>query len=518
MESGVNAKTGVAVTVQVNDKKVRLPAGSKISDALAAAGYKHFENTVIGIIAGREEARKEVATEFRIITTRGELKIELTGDALKPVWLESYSRFIGSKAKWMTGQAIAFGPAESGVSAGKSDSEHARWDVSFGTGGYDAKSTYLIISKVDHSSDYGVRGGGGFARVISGRSVLSSLGNDDVIKSIEPVIKLEVFANKQVTTDVSIPLEEGMEIYTEAEVEMVPKAKDGAEHFYAAVKSGSFKVDFAASSFISTDAMLGDACPYENLAARSEGTVSVRTSGSGRGRIYISKTDMTSNIYHSIVGRVTKGLELIRITSPGQHIAIKTTPRRMSMMGYSFEVAGKLLDQAGIKYEKAGYQGEDSVIVDQEPRTTMEIFSSGKVKLIGLKRENLIEIKLYEDKAPATTEYFRRASGLKEHAVGALPLFFKYEETMLFKGKPVSVGELIPENKPEEGSTVKAGEIGMTNMASKHAGMIGVRFAENAKFGPTGEKYAETNIIGRIVNLDKLKYMKEKDMVYFIEV
>ncbi|MDI6896292.1 methyl-coenzyme M reductase-associated protein Mmp3 [Methanocella conradii] len=506
------------ITVQINEKKVTLPYGSAISDALAAAGYQHQPDTVIGIVSGREEKRREVATEFRVLTSKGEFKIELTAEAAKRIWIENYGRLVGCKARWTTAQAIAFGPIPSGIEVGKGEHEYARWEVSFGTGGYDARNTYLILSKASHSSDYGVKGGGVLGRVVSGRNVLASLGDDDVITGIEPVIRLESFASKIVTTDTSTKLEDGMEIYSRAEVELLPKAKDGAEHFYAAVKNGFFKVDFVTSSFISTDTMLGELCPYENLAARSEGTISVRTSGKGRGRIYISKQDMTSNVYHSIVGRVIHGMELVKMVSPGQKIAIKTIPKRLSMMGYGFEEAGNILDAAGVKYEKAGYQGKDAVIVDQSPRTTMEIISSGNVKLTGVPQSNLIEIHLYDDLAPNTSDYFRKASGLKEHRVGALPVFFKYEETMLFKGKPVATGSLIPENKPKEGSIVKGGDIALTNMASKHEGMIGVRFSDNDKFGPTGEKYAATNIVGRVINVEKLKKLKEKDMVYFKEV
>jgi putative methanogenesis marker protein 3 len=507
-----------SIKVQVNEKRVSLPDGSTIADAIATAGFQHMENTVIGIVAGREETRKEVATEFRVFTSKGEFKVELTDDSMKRAWLESYGRLVGSKARWTTGQAIAFGPIVSGIEAGKGEAEYSRWDVSFGTGGYDAKNTLFIISKTDHSSDYGARKGGVLGRVVSGRSVLAALGQEDTINSIEPVMELESFANKIVTPDTSIKLEDGMEIYTQVEIELLPKAKDGAEHFYAAVKNGFFKVDFAASSFISSDNMLGELCPYENFAARSEGTVSVRTTGKGRGRVYISKQDMTSNIYHSIVGRIVHGLELARMASQGQRIAIKTVPMRMSMLGYGFDKAGSILDSAGIKYEKAGYLGEDAVIVDQAPRTTMEIVSTGKVRLTAVPRSNLVEIKLYDEAAPNSSEYFRKASGLKENHVGALPVYFKYEETMLFKGKPVAVGDLIPENKPEEGVAVKAGEIGLTNTASKHEGLIGVRFGDNDKFGPTGEKFVATNIAGRIVNLEKLKKLKEKDIVYFIEV
>jgi putative methanogenesis marker protein 3 len=506
------------VTVQVNETRVSLPDGSTLADALVAAGFQHMENTVIGIVSGREETRKEVATEFRVFTSKGEIKIELTDDSMKRAWLESYGRLAGIKARWTTGQAIAFGPIASGIEAGRGESEYSRWDVSFGTGGYDAKNTFFIISKADHSSDYGARNGGVLGRVVSGRNILANLGNEDTINSIEPVIKLESFVNKIVTSDTSLKLEDGMEIYTQVEIEMLGKAKDGAEHFYAAVKKGFFQVDFAASSFISTDTMLGEICPYENFAARSEGTVSVRTTGKGRGRVYISKEDMTSNIYHSIVGRIVHGLELVRLAAPGQRIAIKTIPTRLSMLGYSFDKADKILSAAGIQYEKTGYLGADAVIVDQSPRTTMEIVSSGKVTLTAVPKSNLIEIKLYDDTAPNSSEYFRKASGLKENHVGALPVYFKYEETMLFKGKPVAVGDLIPENKPEEGTIVKGGEIGLTNTASKHEGLIGVRFGDNDKFGPTGEKYVATNIAGRIVNLEKLKKIKEKDIVYFIEV
>jgi putative methanogenesis marker protein 3 len=281
------------------------------------AGTRRVPGTIIGIVSGRAEARKEVATEFRVITSKGEFRIELSGDR-KEAWLRSYDRLSGGKLKWANGQAVAFGPFASDVQPGRGETEYRAWDVSLGTGGYDAKNSYLIISKSNHSSDYGARGKP-FARIVSGKSVIAMLGTDDSIRSIEPVVRLEKFANKLVTTDESMPVEDGMELHTELEVELTAKAKDGAEHFYAAVMDGTFPVDFAASTFVSSDIMLGELCPYENLAARSEGTVSIRTDGAGRGRIYISKSDMTSNIYHSIVGRVTKGLELARLASPAAH-------------------------------------------------------------------------------------------------------------------------------------------------------------------------------------------------------
>jgi putative methanogenesis marker protein 3 len=503
------------IVVEVNGKKLVVPAGSRIADALAVAGTRRVPGTIIGIVSGRAEARKEVATEFRVITSKGEFRIELSGDR-KEAWLRSYDRLFGGKLKWANGQAVAFGPFASDVQPGRGETEYRAWDVSLGTGGYDAKNSYLIISKSNHSSDYGARGKP-FARIVSGKSVIAMLGTDDSIMSIEPVVRLEKFANKLVTTDESMPVEDGMELHTELEVELTAKAKDGAEHFYAAVMDGTFPVDFAASTFVSSDIMLGELCPYENLAARSEGTVSIRTDGAGRGRIYISKSDMTSNIYHSIVGRVTKGLELARLASPAQRIAVKAVPRRLSVLGMSLAEAEAFLTARGVRYEKAGYQGDGAVVVEQQPETTMEIVSGGQVKISSIPRQSLVEIELYRKDAAQSVEYFSRATGLKMQSVGALDVFFKYEDTMLFKGKAVHVIELIPENKPEEGSKIATGEIGLTNMAAKHAGMIGVRFGESNKFGPTGEKYTATNIIGRVVDVEKLRKAKEKDRIYFTE-
>lgn len=505
------------IVVEINGKKATVPQGSTIADCLAASGHTHVPGTVIGIISGREEARKEVATEFRIITSKGELKLELTGD-LKQAWLDSYGNFSSAPVKWVTGDALSFGPAPSGIQPGRGEADYRRWDVCFGTGGYEARNSYLIISRNNHSSDYGAKGGGVFGRVISGKSVIASLGQDDSITGIEPVMKLEKSANNIVTEDTSIPAEDGMEIHSEIEIELLSKAKDGAEHFYAAVKDGTFPVDFVASTFISSDVMIAEISPYENLAARSEGTVSVRTDGSGRGRIYISKGDMTSNVYHSIIGSVTRGIELSKMASAGQRLAIKTVPVRLSVLGMGLAKAEEFLARRGIKYEKSGYEGEDAIVVDQTPRTTMEIVSAGNVKIASIPEKSLIDVRLYNDRAGQSAEYFRRATGLKEQSVGALGVFFKYEDTVLFKGKNVLVGELIPENKPEEGESIAPGEIGLTNTAAKNSGLIGVRFSQSVKFGPTGEKYAATNIVGRVLDLEKLKKIREKDTVYFREV
>jgi UPF0288 family protein (methanogenesis marker protein 3) len=48
-------------------------------------------------------------------------------------------------------------------------------------------------------------------------------------------------------------------------------------------------------------------------------------------------------------------------------------------------------------------------------------------------------------------------------------------------------------------------------------GTIGVRLIDDDLFGPTGEKMSSTNIIGRIVEPEKLKGIKEGDAIYISE-
>ena len=81
---------------------------------------------------------------------------------------------------------------------------------------------------------------------------------------------------------------------------------------------------------------------------------------------------------------------------------------------------------------------------------------------------------------------------------------------------PKAAKGLIPENNPVD--KVIRGQIGITNMASKSVGLIGVRFEDNVEFGPTVENFESTNIIGDITSdYDHLEKLKEGVVVYVAE-
>ncbi|MEZ5335755.1 MAG: methanogenesis marker 3 protein [Methanolobus sp.] len=263
-----------------------------------------------------------------------------------------------------------------------------------------------------------------------------------------------------------------------------------------------YSILISAQLFISDHRFHGELVTYENFEPRSTGSVFVRTVGYGAGKLYISTDDRTSSIMHSVVGHVVKGIELTRIVENGQKIMVESTPSPIRLLGMTNADAEEKLRSMGIEIVRDGYTDDNGFIVKQEPATTLEIMAGRQVTVQGVDPEMLVTVELYDDLAPKTLDFFRHAVGLQYHPVSKLPVMMTYENTYIFKAeKPAeSYKEIFPENIPK--MTI-AGEIGVTNQAAKRAGMVGVKAIDDDLFGPAGEKFANTNIIGRIVEIDK---------------
>ncbi|MDD4497002.1 MAG: methanogenesis marker 3 protein, partial [Methanosarcinaceae archaeon] len=191
-------------------------------------------------------------------------------------------------------------------------------------------------------------------------------------------------------------------------------------------------------------------------------------------------------------------------------------PLQIDLLGRSFEEVGPVLTAIGVELVKEGYAGEDAVIVKQKPATTLEILGEAKVNAYAVPRSKLVEVEFYPE-APKSLDFFLHSLELKTKKVGALPVHMVYENTYLFRAEKDAVKymEIMPENSPK--GKVLAGEIGITNQSAKRMGNVGVKTVEDDLFGPTGEKFSSTNIIGRILDLEKLKGIKEGDVIYISE-
>lgn len=503
------------ILIEINGQKLEVSDEAVLKDVLEISKAFYLPGTTIGILKAGT-TKEEATSEYKIITTKGEFRIELTGE--HGLWTRSNRDFINVRAHWETGNSIAFGPVETDVVPERVEKRFNRYDVFFGTGGYDPKNTYLLFSKDKHFSDYGSPRDAVIGKIISGKSVIAKLKQGDTILRVEPVIKWETLLDKISTTDLTTKLEDGMRIFTYFKVDLVNEAPEGAEHFLALIRKKMFNVDTFSNSFISDDGLKGEGCHYEHWEARSEGTVAVRTDGMGNGRIYIYKADRTSSAVHSVVGHVTEGIEFIRIAQTGNKLTVISNPERVMVLGMGFAQAEKILNARGLKLEKRGYTGEDAIIVEQDPDTTIEIINNGGVAGLGVKSDKIIDVTFYDDLAPKTLDFFRHSLRLKDRPLGPLPVFFTYENTYLFRSEKEAEAykEINPENVPKK--LVKAGEIAVTNQAAKRYGMIGVKLTDDAKYGPTGEKFECTNIIGKVIHPERLKGIKEGDIVYIREV
>jgi putative methanogenesis marker protein 3 len=211
-------------------------------------------------------------------------------------------------------------------------------------------------------------------------------------------------------------------------------------------------------------------------------------------------------------------MDIVKLARPGQLLTVRVSPQRIMLMGSRLQDALQLLNERGIEATVDGPCSEDAVVVKQEPGPTMEILKHRAVKLKSVLGHRLVAIELFYDMAPKSLDYFRHVTGLKERPVGPLPVYFVYENTLLFKPEieAVSYKELLPENKPT--GPVPAGSIGVSNQVAKKTGLIGVRLVEDRRYGPSGEKFEATNIIGKVLEPEKLKGVKEGETVYILEV
>lgn len=504
--------------VLVDGTGIDLKEGATLGDALSRAGTEPAVGAIVGIVKGRGEKSLQT-NSYWLNTTKGKIRIELLDTDLQKVWHSGVDKIRGSEARWASSDAVAFGPFASSIEWDRVAHEYNRWEIALGAAGFDPDKTQLIFVRKRHTSVYGAPANGGvFARVVGGKNTLDRLERDDKIVEVEPIVEWEDLTEKIATTDLTLPLDDGMEIYTRIDVELIEDAPLGAEFFMALTRGGTFRVDSVSSSYISSDVLLTEPINFEHREPRLEGVATVRTSGRGLGRIFIYKADRTSNMGHSVVGKVTSGMDMIKLAGPGQLLTVRVIPDRIMLMGSSLDRAMAAMKDRGIQTEVDGYTGDNAVVVNQDPAATMSILKGKFVRLTSIPAKRLVSIELYDQLAPKTLDYFRHVTGLKERPVGPMPVYFVYENTILFKPavEATSYKEILPENKPA--GQVPAGSIGVSNQVAKKIGFVGVKLVDDKRYGPSGEKFEATNIIGHVLEPEKLKDVKEDEVVYVLEV
>jgi putative methanogenesis marker protein 3 len=467
----------------------------------------------------RELAR---TSSYRVFSSGGEIVIELSGNVS-----ESFDASVLSQAyrlQWSDRYAAAFGPFSSNITPDRKAHLYNRGDVILGCGGYDPKRSYLIFSKMHHSADFGAAADGGIiGRVVSGRGVLDRWTTGDELTGFEQVISWADKSRSFTTMDKGLVLENDMEIVTHITIEAQGFSEDrieietaeSVEHFLLALEKGVFRVLRSSSTHIADFSLNETDVPEELRLPRRDGSVTLRTRGKNRGSVYIYTEDLPASAAHTVVGQVTHGIELARLAREGDVFCVSIRPSRFDLIGNMLPEAEGIAASRGIELS-VDAPGADRIVVDQVPRTTLECLSAGKAGLTTVPLGQVIDIFLDDENAPVSCDTFRKLTGLHIHHVGRLPFFFHFEDVYLFKPAIPKWVSIIPENTPA--TVVPAFTLAITNDSRRGAGLVGVRVTDNSEFGPTSEPFEGTNIIGKVLQPEKLGEFKGNQMVYIREV
>ncbi len=506
--------TSGMITIHLDGERMEVREGSTFGSIIS----HHLPGSCVAIIRPQTQEQSQTGT-LAISTTAGEVAIEITGgsdDFLKtPEIVQKLALHWGDR------YTAAFGPFPSPIQPVRKPHLYERGDVILGCGGYEPARSYLIFSRSRHSADHGAdQSGGVFARVVSGRGILDRWTTGDRITKIEPVVSWADTTRSFTTNDMNLVIEDGMQIVTRVNVvaqgytpdRITTEASGSVEHMLLALRSGKFSVSRVTSTHILDSRLAGteDIGP-EFRHPRREGTVTVRTKGQLAGGIYIYRSDVPSSPVHDVVGQVVHGIELVKLAKEKDILTISVLPQRIDLLGLSLSKAKEITDAEKISLTIDSEEG-DRIVVSQDPGNTLDVLKERMVTVTTAPMEKVVDIELYDEKAPLSCEIFRRITGLKQHDAGMIPVFFKFDDVVLFRSTIPAGTKINPENTPM--GEVPAASLGITNDSRKASGFVGVRLSANKEYGPTSEPFEGTNIIGRVIDTEKLKKVKEKENVY----
>ena len=505
------------ITLHLDGERLVVAEGSTLGSILKG----HPSGCSVAIIRpGTQEQAK--TGSLAISTTAGQITVELSGE--HAAFLESPALVPQLVLHWGDRSAAAFGPFPSDIRPVRKPHLYERGDVILGCGGYDPARSYLIFAKSRHSSDHGAdENGGVIGNVVSGKGVLDRWSTGDKVLKIDPVISWADTSRSFTTIDPELVLEDGMRVVTRVAVvaqgfspgKVTTEAAGSVEHMLLALQSGRFVVDRATSTHIADLRRAGTDVPREYHHPRREGAVTVRATGKAAGGIFFYRTDVPSSMVHSIVGQVVQGIELVRLAQEHDIIAVSVQPERIDLLGLSVPRAKEIASARGFTLVIDKDVGE-RIVVSQDPGTTLDVLAERKVTVTTAPFDKVIDIELDDAHAPVSCGIFRRITGLVEHDTGMLPVFMKFEDVILFRPEIPAGIRLNPENSPVD--EAPAAGLGITNDSRKNTGLVGVRLSANREFGPTSEPFDGTNMIGRIIDTEKIKKVKEREKVYIREV
>ncbi|HHT74431.1 MAG TPA: methanogenesis marker 3 protein [Euryarchaeota archaeon] len=504
--------------IRLNGREVEVADGTALGDAIK--GEPYMEGTQIALTRSVSSIQKGTQ-EFEVSTPHGSFVIRTDDSENGKRFRELVNELGGVNIRWKSSKVIAYGSFPTDLEVSRESHDYSRYDCFFALGGFDNRSTYIMIARIDQSGSYGVAGDGGkFGKVTRGRFLLDRLREGDPILSIRPVVLELSETDAFVTTDLSTVLEDGMSVETYVGVDLDRDSPVGCEQFLVVAAEGRLRITERTETYSANSQRMDVSLVPEKVAVREVGDVTVRNSGAGTGRIYFYRERRQQSPNHTLVGKVTNGQEIVRMAPQGTEVTLRPNPPRIMTIGMTQAEAAEFLSSMGLVQKRTGSLDDDAIVVEQEPELTMEIVGGSEVETRGIHRDKVVLWEPDDEGSPTTTHYIRKMTGLDHKPIGTLKVFFTFEgmPMITFVGNPDQAAVLLPEKSfAEEGSF--RGQVAVTNMSRPNRGSIGVRLEDSDEFGPTGEEAYGTNVAGRIVSDLELmmKDIKDGDIVYIAE-
>lgn len=388
-------------------------------------------------------------------------------------------------------------------------------DVYFLLGGNDNATTYVVIARRDQVRTNGV-GGRRIGVITEGRFLTDLIREGDPIVDIIPAVKETSVENVVITRDMDYVLTDGCTVDSEVRIELDRDSPQTAEHILILASRGYLDIQESSGTFAGCRDDMDVSIPEESSKVRDEGSVTVRNAGSGTGHIMFYKERRQMSPEINSAGRVTGGMPLVRHAKAGGRIAVRTDPPRLITVGMTQKAAAEFLKAAGVKQVRKGDESDDAIVSDQVPEATMEAISKGEVETFGVPKDRILHIDVTAE--PATAHYFRKVTGLSHKAVGQLKTQFSFPDSPMvtFYGDEARAQDLEPQEK--QFTKCKKGDVGVTNQARPHHGLIGIRLTDSKEFGPTGEEPYGTNMVGKVDgSLKGLDELEDDQIIYITE-
>jgi len=501
--------------VMVNGLEKTFKAGATLKNAVAGEIYR--PGSEVSVILSTEHIRKE-SNNFEIETEHGTMVMRLDDSDDGKLWRSMIDGVTGSTLRWVTHNIVAFGSFPTKIKESDEQRMYRTYDCFFSLGGRDNTTTYMMIAREDHKWSYSA-GPGRIGRITRGRHLVKLLREGDSIKSIKPLVSEHSTENSILTSDMNYKLEDGMSIDTYVKVELDPESPMSSEHMLVTTGKGYLTISDASGSYAACSDNMDMPLDDENKSVRSAGNVTVRTVGTGAGRIFLYRERRQMIPFHNNAGTITHGMRIASMVSKGQTMTIETVPKRIMSVGMTQVEGEKFLREAGIKQVRTGDTSDDAIIVEQEPEMTMTVLKGGETETFGIQKDRIFKISLNRKKASPDCHYFEMMTGLNHKPIGTMKVHFTFKgmQFISFEGDTDKGKSLYPQDAFKK---CKKGDIGLANQAGSHPGLMGIRLVDSNEYGPTGEEAYGTNIFGRLED-DLKKFMeglKDGSIVYITEM